>query len=236
MASTRSRKQSRHTLKTWIRGEEIRRDSVSHSPDSSGGSILVATKGKRIQYAPEVGQAWISTSEFADEGLASTIDLRSAGFPPPLRNIADWLKNRCDILNVGPTKDSSGRSIIRIEARAKMSGKAAILVTSDFVPTMNSMPSRVVVRFLPNGGVFIVTDIEYHQVSSSGAWFPLRITQRHFPRNTTADPDAPSGQNITEQSTVKILAINQGMQDEDFDPILPAKTLLLPWHGSCSLI
>lgn len=223
------RKKSRHALKTWIRGDEVRQDCISHSEGVSAGEILLSSNGKRIQYAPDIHQAWISASEFADEGSGDSIDLRCAGFLPPLKSIADWLKNRCKVLNAGLAKDKAGREVIRIRARVKIhdNGKIEDEVIADFVPAMNCMPSRVGYYFLPVGGVFIVTDIEYQQLGPDSAWFPLKITQRCFPRDTTSAPDAPTGQNLSDESTVKVLRFGQGVQDEDFDPLLPPETHLV---------
>jgi hypothetical protein len=63
--------------------------------------------------------------------------------------------------------------------------------------------------------------------SPDSAWFPLKITQRCFPSGTTSDPDAPTGQNLSDESTVKILTFGRGIQDQDFDPTLPPQTLLV---------
>lgn len=227
-------KHSRDVWKTWIRGDEVRQEGLSHYERGSGkeilvssGEILLISKGKRIQTAPEIQQAWISTSEFADEGLVNSIDLRCAGFQPPLRNIGDWLKNRCEVRNAGLARDRSGREVVRIRARVKGHAKNESEVTADFVSAMNFMPSRIVYYFLPYGGVATVTDIEYQQVGVNGAWFPRRIVQRCFPGNTTSDPDAPTGHNLSSDSTVKVLAFGQGVRDEDFDPLIPANTILL---------
>ncbi len=220
-------KKTRHVMKTWIRGDEVREDALFHSEGGSGGEILLSSKGKRIQYAPEIQQAWISSSEFADEGLGNAIDLRCAGFQPPLKSIADWLKNRCKVLNAGLVKDKAGREVIRIRARVKGHNNFENEVIVDFVPAMNCMPSRVVYNFLPDGGVFTVSEIAYQQVGPEGAWFPLKIKERCFPRNTTSDPDVPTGQNLSDESTVKVLAFGHGVQDEDFDPKLPAETHLV---------
>lgn len=217
-------KHSRYVSKTWIRGEEVRVDGLVNQEGGTDGSILLASKGKRIQYVSEARQAWISSDEFADAGYLDSIDLRCAGFQPPLKNVADWLK-RSEVLNVGLAKDRAGREIIRIRARMKK-GNYENEVTVDFVPAMNCMPSRVVHQFLPDGGVFTVHDIDYQQVGPQGAWFPRTIARRGFSRHTTSDPDAPSGQNLSSQTTVKVLAVGRGVQDEDFDPILPAKTRL----------
>lgn len=220
-------KKSRHSYKTWVRGDEVRQDCLTHHEGGKGGDILVGSKGKRIQYAPQIRQAWISTAEFPDATSSNPIDLRCAGFHPPLRSIADWLR-RCQVLNAGIAEDRTGRKIIRIRARMKKhGGKVENEVTADFLPEMNFMPSRIVYFFLPDGGVFVVTDLDYQQVGSSGAWFPRRVAQRVFIRNTTTDPDSLSGHILSEQLTVKILAFGQGVQDEDFDPILPPKTRLL---------
>ena len=231
-------KHSRHVWKTWTRGDEIRQDGLSHYEgepggeilDPSGGGIWVSSKRVNIQCYPEIRQATISAEKFSEEGRVNSIDLRCAGFQPPLQSIADWLKNRCEALNVGFTKDRSGREVIRLHARVKhypnTKYETEYEVAADFVPTMSCMPSRVVYYFLPDGGVFGVTDIEYQQVGASGAWFPRRVAERGFLRNTTADPDAPTGQNLSAESTVKILTSGQGVQDEDFDPILPAQTFL----------
>lgn len=220
-------KKTRHVMKSWIRGDEVREDSLYHSEGGSGGEILLSSKGKRIQYSPEIHQAWISASEFADEGLGNSIDLRCAGFHPPLKSIADWLKHRCKVLNAGLAKDKAGREVIRLRARVKKHDNFEYEVIADFVPAMNCTPSRVVYYFLPDGGILTVTDIEYQQVGSDSAWFPVRITERCFPRNTTSDPDAPTGQNLSEESTVKVLSIGHGVQDEDFDPKFPAETRLV---------
>lgn len=219
-------KRSRHAWKTWIRGDEVRRDGISHGGGATGGDILLSSKGNRIQYEPKIRQAWIATGEFVDADYSESIDLRCAGFQPPMRSIADWLGNRCEVVNAGLAKDRAGREVIRIRARVKKNSKNECEVIADFVQAMNCLPSRIVYNFLPDGGVFTVTDIEYHQVGSKGAWFPLKIRQRSFPRNTTSDSDSPTGQNLSMEMAVNVLAVGQGVQDEDFDPILPAKTLL----------
>ncbi len=226
---------SRHVTKTWIRGDEVREESLAHYKgdpgeeilDLSAGEILISSKGKRIQYAPNIHQAWVSRADFADGGLATSIDPRCAGFKPPLKSIADWLKNRCKILNAGLTTDKAGREVIRVRARGKIDNKTECEVIADFVTAMNCMPSRVVYYFLPDGGVFTVTDIEYQQVGPNSAWLPRRIVWRSFHPDTTSDPEVPNGQNLSVESTMRVLAFGQGVEDEDFDPQLPESTLVM---------
>ena len=215
---------SRHSFKCWIRGDEVRQDWLSHD-GGPGGEILMITKSKFVRYMPELRKALISTAEFADVGHADPIDLRCAGFQPPIRSIGDWLRH-CKLLEAGLAKDRSGRDVVGIHVRVKH-GAIEHDVTADFLAAMNYMPTRIIYRFVPDGGVYTVTDIDYQQASPNGPWIPRRLPRASFLRDTTSDPDSEGGQNISVQDTVTVQAIGDGVEDEDFDPTLPANTLLV---------
>jgi hypothetical protein len=226
---------TRRVLKTWIRGEEVRYEDLPASEGGMAGSLLVISKGKYVQYSSRLRQAWLSTTSFPDADGLISIDLRRAGFQPPLRSIADWLR-RCQVVNVGSAKDRAEREAVRVRARMKIHAITRLIwdgvaanwceVTADFVPALNYLPSHVVHQYLPDGGVSSVTDIDYQQIGPQGAWFPRTITRRYCNRNSTSDPDAATGQCQSFQETVKVLAFGQGVHDEDFDPLLPPKTLV----------
>jgi uncharacterized membrane protein YphA (DoxX/SURF4 family) len=216
--------------KCVIRGDEIRCDyQCLVNPDgdeSQSREILVGSKGRRIQYMPGLRQAWLIRSATADTDRAEAIDLRCAGFRPPIKSIASWLK-ACEVVAAGPLKDRAGREVVRVHVTVPSWGKEKDDVTADFVAAMNYMPSRVVYRFTPDGGVATVTDIEYMQVGSGRhAWFPKTLVTRDFFRDTTSDPDAATGQSISSKTVVQVLALGGEVRDDDFDLVLPPKTRL----------
>lgn len=213
--------------KTLVRGEELKSDCSVSQKGSDVRGILVWSKGKRIQYAPNLRQAWIMKAVALDIGLGASVDLRCAGLRPHFRSIADWLR-QCEVQGSRVLRDPSGDIVVRLHVIAPPSmWKDKDDVTIDFARSRNYLPIRVVYRYHPTGGIAESTKIEYQKVDSVEAWFPKTITTRDFFRDTTSDPEATTGCNILSVAEVRVNSVGGGVNDEEFDPLLPPKTRLL---------
>jgi hypothetical protein len=215
------------------RDQEIRvsrRCLQSPNSDAAGkhDMLLVGSKGRRVYYVRGLEQAFLTTMKStADEDDGRTVDVRCAGFRPPIQSIADWLRQQ-EVLAAGMVKTTDGRLVFKVKAIEKRRNRRSPdIVTATFEPEFNYLPSRVVYWFYPTGGVFIVTDIRYSRVAKGRGWFPETIRTRSFIRDTNEDPDAVSGQNITNEITISNLNVDPQLPDEVFDPVLPSRTKLL---------
>jgi hypothetical protein len=173
---------------------------------------------------PGVKQAWLGEAVTPDIDRVNTIDLRCAGFLPPITSIMDWLQES-EVLAAGAARDQKGREIVRVHVRAK-GPKNANDVVVDYVPELNYMPSRVTYRYTRTNALFAVTDIDYAKVGPKGGWFPKSIIFRSFLPHTIFDLDVPSGQHITERSAIKVVQAGGLIADSEFDPVIAPKTRL----------
>ena len=130
----------RLVMTSTLRGDDLRRDGETLLPDLDARETRVETPGKRIDYLPGLKQAWLSEATAAEQGRVETIDLRCAGFRPPIQGIADWLR-KADVRSAQVRPQGEAGEVVRLHALAR-GGRDD--VTLDCLSTVNYMPVRVV--------------------------------------------------------------------------------------------
>ena len=207
--------------KSILRGEDGRRDCDTQEADLDAREIRVDARGQRIQYLPGLKQAWLS----ADEDGAETIDLRCAGFHPPMHSIVDWLR-KADVQSAQahPRPPGQAGEIVRLHVLAR-GGRDD--VTLDCLSTVNYLPIRVVYRFSLGGSIFTIDDLEYQKVDDAPAWVPKTWKYRSFTRDVVKDPDAAAPYDLLTETEVRVVSVNTDVSEETFDPLLPPHTRLV---------
>jgi hypothetical protein len=224
-------KTGRYKCEYAYREEEIRVDcKCLQSPNGPADAaanhdmLLVGSKGRRVHYLSGMGQAFLTTMKTTvDEHDGWTVDFRCAGFSPPLKSVADWLRQH-EVLAAGMVKAADGRPVFQVRVLEKR--RVPRYVTATFEPAFNYLPSRIIHWFYPSGGILQVTDIRYSPLANGRGWFPEAIRTRAFLRDTNDDPDAPTGQNVTREIRITNLNVDSRIPDETFDPILASGTRL----------
>jgi hypothetical protein len=204
-----------------LRGEDMRRDCDTHEADFDAREIRVDARGKRIQYLPGLKQAWLS----AGEEEAELLDLRCAGFHPPIHSMADWLRT-ADVQSAEAQARLQGQAgeIVRLHVLAR-GGRDD--VTLDCLSTVNYLPVRVVYRFSHGGSIFTIDDLEYQKADDAPAWVPKTWKYRSFTRDVAKDPDAAIAYDLLTEAEVRIVPVNTDVSAETFDPLLPPHTRLV---------
>ena len=221
---------STHARKVILRGDNVRYDyrMISSTDTSCSGSegFLVGIQGKRIGYDAGFKTGSIQTSECVDSNMAESLDLRCAGFIPPFRKIGDFVR-AANVIEMENSRDISGNPAVRFRLTAQTLQNQTEDLTVFFVPSMNYLPTRIIRRYTPTGGISMVEDIEYTFIESVRAWFPKLVKTRLFLRDTTSDPETPFGQNAT--ITRKVVSFENGdlITDDDFDPEFPPNSIIL---------
>jgi hypothetical protein len=213
----------RRNFKSILHGTDLRRDGETVLPDLDAREMRVETRGTHIQYLPGLKQAWLfGANPFAEKRM-ETIDLRCAGFPPPIQSIAEWLR-KADVRNTRLLPHGNDGEIVRLHALAQ-NGKDD--VTLDCLSTANYMPVRVIHRFTPGGSIFTINDLEYQKLDALPVWVPKTWKYRSFTRDVTTDADAATGFDLFTETYVRVLSVNGAVNDEVFDPLLPLHTRLV---------
>jgi hypothetical protein len=215
--------------RTVIRNDSIRQEwkSTYQAPDTGEiakwDHLLVWHDGRLAEFllvdpGPGINrQAWLRTvpREYA---FRQTDDLRCAGLfaiPADLRG--------AKILEAKVVDDRLGRKAIRLRLQPT-SHRITDDVTADFVESQNYLPSRVVYRRSPTGGIIYVVDVDYSKIEPPGVWFPKLVASRSYPLNAT-DPDAKENSGSSSR-TVTSCVLGGKIADDEFDPVLPANCAL----------
>jgi hypothetical protein len=217
---------NRIVMQTILRGDDLRRDCDSHRGDVDVREIRVESGDKRILYQSELQQAWLTVPTVRELSGSETIDLRCAGFHPPIRSIADWLK-KAEVVDSSSSKDAKAGEVVHLRVLTSVMGGANEEVALDCAVATNYLPTRIVYRFQPDGSIFTVIDLQYQFMEEGKAWLPKKWKSRSFLRGTIKSADATSGFDLLAETQVRSLSVNGEVSDEVFDPILPPHTRLV---------
>jgi hypothetical protein len=218
--------------RTVIRGDCIRQEwkSRTEAPGEetvTTDRVIAWQKGKLTEYiiesSPKTRQAWIRPTD-REHAFSHLADLRCAGFVAPLKSISDQLRQG-KLLDAGFVNDRLGRKAVRLRLILTNRPGETDDMTADFVESQDYMPSRVVCRCTPTGGIAFVIDVDYSKLEPAGAWFPKMVAMRGYVKGTAEDPDAKS---FYSSNWMKVLSCDTGSKigDEEFDPFLPADCIL----------
>lgn len=213
-------------MRLLLQGEDARLDCETNLPDYDAREIQVDTGGKSIQYLPGLRQAWLNTAASVERRRAEAIDLRCAGFQPPIRSIAEWLR-RAELLRSGARRDDKFGEIVQLQVLSRGVGGPQVKVALDCASALSFLPIRVVYHFQPAESIFTVADLDYQKVDAAEAWFPKKWKYRSFIPGATTDPDAVSGYDLMSETEVRLVSVNREISAEEFDPLLPPNTRLV---------
>jgi hypothetical protein len=206
------------------RGDKLRYDYVSRD-DMDFGQFVVVKDGMYVKYSPRLKQAWLSRGSL-DDGLADPIDLRCAGFLPPISDLEGWIKSS-DIQSVQRVTTLLGREVARLTAKWHYAKSGYYTVQADFDPAIGFLPIAVTYRYGHDGTIASVSQIEYQKLALVGGWFLHRKSTQNYLAGAASDLGSAIP-NLTCELTVRGSPEVRGrISDDTFDPVLPPKTTLV---------
>jgi hypothetical protein len=94
-----------------------------------------------------------------------------------------------------------------------------------FSPARNYLPVAVCVRY-DDGSIWTSATLSYQRLPGTDSWFLARGERRFFARGATKDAESMKWLSRTTLTVRGQITINPAINPRDFDPILPAGTIV----------